>query len=486
MVPSPVLLWFRHDLRLADNPALLAAAATGRPVLPVFIWSPGEEAAWPPGAASRWWLHQALIDLATQLTAAGSRLTIRTGPTAAAIHQLGRETGARGLFYNRRYEPAIRARDSSLQRTLRDEGWQVESFNSALLFEPGTIANNAGQPFKVFTPFFKKCLMANLTPPVTDDFSEALRRPLPPAASEPLADLRLLDGLSPNNGLETAWRPTRAAAQEHLDRFLAGPLLRYSNDRNYPGLEGTSRLSPYLHCGQIGPREVAAAMALHAQANGGGGTFFAELIWREFAHHVLYHFPLTASQPLRSEFAAFPTQRDETILEKWRDGLTGYPIVDAGMRQLRQTGWMHNRVRMVVASFLVKHLLHPWLDGARWFWETLVDADLASNTLGWQWAAGCGADAAPFFRVFNPILQGGKFDPAGDYVRLFVPELAGLAGDWIHQPWEAPPALLSRLGLQLGHHYPRPVIEHSQGRERALAAFELVKRSHHSTGTPAP
>jgi deoxyribodipyrimidine photo-lyase len=413
------ILWFRLDLRLADNPALAAAVKRGA-VVPVFVWAPEEEGAWPPGAASRWWLHHSLQSLASDL----GGLVIRRGPSLDALRQLVKETGATAVFWNRRYEPALIARDTKVKQALLADGLKIESFNSALLFEPWEL-----KPYKVFTPFYRTCLAKGIPPARTP--RRAVR--VVPAASLQLDELKLLPKLNWATGFH--WQPGEAGARAQLRQFTP---TGYRTNRDLPAVAGTSCLSPHLHFGEISPRQV-----WHAVAN---ADYRRQLIWREFAHHLLYHFPHTAEKPLRPDFENFPWRKDAKALKAWQRGRTGYPLVDAGMRELWTTGWMHNRVRMVVASFLVKDLLIPWQAGARWFWDTLVDADLANNTLGWQWVAGCGADAAPFFRIFNPATQAEKFDPEGKYGRRWASETVP------------------------------PILDHNGARKRALAAFARMKR----------
>jgi deoxyribodipyrimidine photo-lyase len=478
---APVsIVWLRRDLRLGDNPALAAALARGGAVVPVFIWAPEEEAPWAPGGASRWWLHHSLAALARDLAEVGSRLVIRRGPTEAALHAFARETGASAVFWNRLYEPTTLARDTRIKESLRAAGLEARSFNGTLLLEPTAVKTQTGAPYRVFTPFWR-------TVQPTIRAGEEPPRPThipPPAAwpeSLPLEALALLPKIDWAGGMRAHWQPGEAGALALLDRFLDAAVADYPTERDRPDHDGSSRLSPHLHFGEISPLQIwrrTRAAAEHegsAKALRGADGFLREVGWREFAHHLLFHFPHTPAEPLRPEFARFPWRRDEALLRAWRKGRTGYPIVDAGMRQLWHTGWMHNRVRMVVASFLVKHLLAPWQEGAAWFWDTLVDADLGSNTLGWQWAAGCGADAAPYFRIFNPILQGEKFDPKGDYVRRWVPELKGLPASVIHKPWTAARGVLLAGGVELGESYPEPVVEHGAARERALAALAEIK-----------
>ena len=460
------VVWLERDLRLADNPALRRAAERGGAVVPVFVWSPEEEGRWAPGGASRWWLHQSLRRLAASLAAAGSRLIVRRGPAAEALEAVAKETGAQTVVWNRRYEPAARARESEVERKLRAGGIETESLPGNVLFEPGTILTGGGKPFQVFTAFWKACLAA-AAPARPAPGPRRLEAPDEWPASLEIGELGLEPEVDWAGGLRESWLPGEEGAASALREFAEGRVAEYGTERDRPACRGTSRLSPHLHFGEISARQVWHAAGLRL----GADAFLRELGWREFSHHLLYHFPRTPEEPLRPEFQRFPWRMDEKAWKAWTRGRTGYPMVDAGMRELWRTGWMHNRVRMIAASFLVKHLLIPWQRGAAWFWDTLVDADLANNTMGWQWTAGCGADAAPFFRVFNPVTQGERFDPAGDYVRRWVPELAGVPAKWIHRPWEAP---------GLGETYPRPLVDHAAARERALAAWRKA-RSYRSS-----
>jgi deoxyribodipyrimidine photo-lyase len=436
----PSLIWFRQDLRLTDNPALAAAVERGNPVIPVYVWAPEEEGAWPPGAASKWWLGRSLAALSAELEKRGSRLIVRRGPTAEAIARLVAETGAEAVFWNRRYEPAAIHRDSQVQAGLRGAGLVAESFNGNLLFEPWTIANQAGRPFRVFTAFWRTCMGRAIAPPARD----APKRLCSPAmwpTSLALADLPLEPSVDWAGGLRESWQPGEAGAAHQLKRFLAESAAGYEANRDTPGLAGTSRLSPHLHCGEISPGQIW-------RAAGASQAYLRQIVWREFAYHLLFHFPESTHTPLRAEFAGFPWRSDPELFRAWKRGKTGYPLVDAGMRELWHTGWMHNRVRMVAASFLVKHLLIDWQEGAAWFWDTLVDADLANNTLGWQWVAGCGADAAPYFRIFNPAIQAAKFDGDGSYVRRWALDSVALA----------------------------PIVDHGEARRRALEALACIRR----------
>jgi deoxyribodipyrimidine photo-lyase len=476
---STALVWFRRDLRLADNPALATALARHAQVIPVFVHAPEEEAPWPPGAAQRVWLQHSLAALDGALRTLGSRLLLRHGPSLAALRRLVAETEASAVYWNRLYEPAITARDRDIKQALRTDGLEAESFNAALLAEPWTLQTRQAGPYRVYTPFARALRQTAIEAP------QPAPRRLPAVSgkllSEPLESLALLPRVRWDRALIAHWQPCEDGAGQALRRFLKQGLAGYREGRNLPGEPFVSRLSPHLHFGEIGPRQLwqavqsQAAGAPEAGLAAGAETFLNELIWREFAHHLLYHFPHTPEQPLDARFARFPWADNDGALAAWQRGRSGIPIVDAGMRELWQTGWMHNRVRMIVASFLTKNLLLPWQHGARWFWDTLLDADLASNTLGWQWTAGCGADAAPYFRIFNPVLQGARFDPLGRYVRRWVPELSRLPDRWIHQPWAAPGAERAVAGIELGVDYPLPLADLAETRERALAAYATLR-----------
>ncbi len=477
---GPVIVWFRLDLRLQDNPALRAAvrAAAQAGIIPVYIWAPDEEAPFAPGAASRVWLHDSLRALSTALAARGSRLVLRVGATVETLVDLAEKTGARAVFWNRRYEPVVAARDARVDAALRERGLATSTDlglpSANLLWEPEALATKTGQPFQVFTPFWQ----AGRAQPPPDPAPAPGKLP-PPRRWPPSASLAAL-GLRPrvgwDAGLRATWSPGESGARARLKQFVRHDLPRYARARDRPDLDASSRLSPHLHFGEIGPRAVWSAVeraATRRQID--PSPFLRELAWREFAHHLLHHFPRSAEAPLRPAFLRFPWA-PATAAGAWRRGLTGYPLVDAGMRELWATGFMHNRVRMVAASFLVKHLLVRWQEGARHFWDTLVDADLADNTLGWQWCAGSGADAAPYFRIFNPVLQGRRFDPDGAYVRRWVPELAKLPPRFIHAPWQAPADVLSSAGVVLGGTYPPPMVDHHWARARALLAFAEIRK----------
>ena len=475
MVQEPSILWLRNDLRMSDNAALAAAIQAGAPIVPVFIDDVAAQQSWSAGGASKWWLYEALKHFEHDWRTRGGRLVLRQGDSLGQLRALVQESGATRVFWNRRYESPLRELDASIQHQLHADGIEVQTFNSALLNEPHEIATGAGLPYKVYTPYFRTVEKRPLPSLVTPDLM-AMRFPKAYPQSVPLAAFECSAELRPENQLAAHWQPSEAAAQQRLQHFIDKAVDAYDVNRDRPDLEGTSSLSPYLHFGHIGPRQVVHALKHNCDISADGPyTYFKEIYWREFAYHVLYHFPQTPDQPLQPQYQDFPWQNSDENLSRWQLGQTGYPIIDAGMRQLRQTGWMHNRVRMIVASFLVKHLLVSWQAGAKWFWDTLVDADLACNNLGWQWSAGCGADAAPYFRIFNPLLQGRKFDPLGDYVRHYVPELAQVPVRYIHSPWEASKPALGAAGVVLGENYPKPLIEHAEGRARALAAFKRFR-----------
>ncbi len=470
---STAMVLFRCDLRVADNPALAAACAAHARVLPVFIHAPDDDGEWAAGAASRWWLHHSLAALERELRANGGGLYLRRGDPLEVLRELIRHSGARAVYWNRRYEPAAIAHDTRIKSALQADGIAVHSHNAALWCEPWQLATRQGEPYKVFTPYWR-----NLRPQL-----QAVE-PLPAARLPgwgelrdglPLDALGLLPRIAWAGGLAESWRPGEAGARELLDVFADDALGDYAHARDLPARHGTSRLSPHLHFGEISPRQIHFALDRRARATDAKRRpdlepYLRELGWREFAHHLLYHFPHTPIGNFNPRFDGFPwAPADPPLLERWQHGRTGIPLVDAGMRELWHTGWMHNRVRMIVASFLTKNLRQHWHHGARWFWDTLVDADLANNTLGWQWVAGCGADAAPYFRVFNPITQAKKFDPDGTYLRRWLPELADAPPALLHEPWKDA-ALLERSG------YPAPMVDLGQSRQQALDAYGALAR----------
>lgn len=470
----PVLLWFRRDLRLTDNPALTAAVATGRPILPVYVLDESGEGR-HPGAASLWWLDKSLRALDAALSGRGGRLVLRRGDSEAELRRLIDQTGADQVFMNRRFEPEAFVRDADIAHALKAEGVACCGFNCSLLARPGTVLTGAGKPYRVFTPFHKALLQV-----APERASTPAPQTLTAAAGVASDDIDAwgLHPTAPDWSQGFDWTPGEAGAAAALSAFIEGGLTDYAVGRDMPGRRATSRLSPHLHWGEISPRDVVRA-ARGAAAEGRvapaqADKFVAEVGWREFSAHLLHQFPYMAERAFRPDFDAMPWRTDPEGLQAWKRGQTGYPLVDAGMRELWATGWMHSRVRMVVASFLVKHLLIDWREGEAWFWDTLVDADLASNVQNWQWVAGSGADAAPYFRIFNPVAQGEKFDPAGRYVRRWVPELRALPDRWLHAPWTAPAAVLAEAGVRLGRTYPHPIVDHPAARARALDALKTI------------
>ena len=475
---NPVVVWFREDLRVADNPALFKACETRKPIIAVFILdeeTPGLRAF---GAAQKWMLHHGLADLSKSLETLGGALVLAKGGSEAILNGLIDETGATEIFWNRRYGPGEIALDTRLKSAFGERGISAHSYLGALLHEPHRVRTANGDPFRVYSPFWRA--LEKLGDP---------RTPLPvpdkvhshpsTKAGLSLGDLDLLP-TRPDwaQGLRESWPHGETGAQAMLTNFLDSGLSGYANGRDMPGQQNVSRLSPYLRFGMISPYQIwHAAMAADASAKD-REKFLKEVGWREFAYHLLFNYPDIGWRNFSQRFDDFPwTEEDGPALDAWRRGQTGYPIVDAGMRELWHTGYMHNRVRMVAASLLVKHLLIHWKTGEEWFWDTLVDGDPANNPASWQWVAGSGADAAPYFRVFNPVLQGRKFDPDGSYTRKWVPELANLPDKYLHSPWEAPKATLLESGVRLGKSYPLPIIDHDKGRMRALDAFETLKKA---------
>lgn len=472
------IVWLRSDLRLHDNPALDAASLDGAPVVLTYILEQEGVDARPYGGSAKWWLHHSLESLKEAVKEKGGQLILRRGRPLDVLEKLIKETGATAVYWNRCYEPYVIARDRQIKEFLWNKEIKAKSFNSHLLFEPWEIKTDAGQFYKVFTPFWKACLKR------LDALDIRLETAVPwfepSISSESISEFGLLPK-SPNwaESFGGYWEPGERGAHKRLEQFINTALNSYGKYRDIPSVEGTSKLSAHLHFGEIGPRQIVkriqsvVGQSLDEELSSNAAKYCAEIGWREFSYHLLYHFPQLPSQNVQRKFDAFTWAPSyEENLRRWQQGMTGYPIVDAGMRELWRTGWMHNRVRMIVASFLTKHLLIPWQQGEAWFWDTLVDADLANNAASWQWVAGCGADAAPYFRIFNPVLQGEKFDSDGTYVRRWVPELALLPNTFIHKPWEASDLILVEAGVRLGQSYPRPIVEHAYARDRALQAFK--------------
>ncbi|WP_420409545.1 cryptochrome/photolyase family protein [Hoeflea sp.] len=471
----PAIMWFRSDLRTDDN-AALHAASLHTSVLPVFIrdTANGER---ETGGAHDWWLHHSLERLQENMDRLGAPLVLLSGNPEELIPQLVKSSCASAVYWNRRYDPAFQSLDSRIKKDLQSDGIEVESFAGQLLHEPTKVRTSGDTYYKVYSPFWRAIedTVEDRQPaPAPEKFNPVDTLP----ESEKLEDWNLLP-TKPDwaGGLRETWTPGEKGAHERLEEFLSGAINGYANDRDLPGVESTSRLSPHLAHGEITPAQIIQALAeSDTDASSKDRTVFRkEIGWREFSYHLLVNEPELPQVNHNSRFDDFPWNEDDEGLAAWQKGMTGYPIVDAGMRELWRTGWMHNRVRMVTASFLTKHLMIDWRHGERWFWDTLVDADPASNTASWQWVAGSGADAAPYFRIFNPIIQGEKFDPDGDYVRLNVPELAEMPSKYIHKPWDAPEDVLSKAGVRLGDTYPHPIVDHQKARQRALDAYDKIK-----------
>ncbi len=464
-MPAPAILWFRRDLRLNDNAALIAAAAGGRPVVPLFILDDEAPGMRPLGGASRWWLHHSLTRLGQDLARQGLTLTLRRGPAAAILRDVAAAIGADTIIAGSRPEPDAIARDQALVADLRRRGLDLTLVADGLLFSPERLKTGAGEPFKVFTPFWRAALALG-DPPRPAGVPKL--RAAPECGGDDLASWHLTPS-APDwaGGLRETWTPGEAAARDRLARFVDEDLAGYSRGRDRPAEAATSRLSPHLAWGEISVAQVwHAVRARQDELGAEAAKFLSELGWRDFSCHLLLASPDLATVNWRGDFDRFPWADDPAGFSAWTRGRTGYPLVDAGMRELRATGYMHNRVRMVAGSFLVKHLLTDWRRGEAWFWDNLVDADHANNAASWQWVAGSGADAAPYFRIFNPVLQGERYDPDGTYVRRWVPELGDLPATAIHKPWtlRTPP-----------RDYPPPIVDHQTARARALAAFQSLK-----------
>ncbi len=469
-------MWFRQDLRLADNPALRAACAQGK-VLPLYIVDDTHAGDWQPGEASNWWLHQSLAALDEALH---NKLWLVKGDPLEVIPRLMTEHRAAAVCWNRCYEPWQVKRDKELKQQLQEAGLEATSHGGSLLWEPWNTLKADGTPYRVFTPFYRNAVQQLPPPPAPQGRPDSLNLVDCTQGPDKLAQLQLLPAVTWYQGLTEHWQPGESGAKDKLERFLKSGLQRYKQGRDFPSEESVSRLSPHLHFGEISPRQLwyaADRAGIEQGCEEHSAHFQRELGWREFSVSLLYHFPQLTHSNMNAQFDAFPWQRDNTLLQRWQRGETGYPLVDAGMRELWQTGYMHNRVRMVVGSFLVKNLRHHWLDGARWFWDCLLDADLANNTCSWQWVAGCGADAAPYFRIFNPVTQSAKFDPQAEYIRRYVPELAALPDRYIHDPASAPVQELEAAGIKPGRHYPAPLVDLRASREEALAAYRALREA---------
>lgn len=464
---SSSVVWFRNDLRIDDNPALRAAIDRGQPVVALYILDEDPSVSRPHGGASRWWLHHSLEALDERLRAIGGRLVLRTGSSTEVLPEVVDEAGADAVFWNRRYGKGERDQDAALKKALRGDGLEVTSFAGTLLYEPWTVTKDDDSGYAVFSAFWRAAQASAhprevvATPRSLQDGSKGLD-------SDDVATWNLLP-TEPDwsGGLAKAWEPGEQAALKRLREFLAHDLADYGDARDRPAEDGTTRLSPHLRFGEISPHRIWHEV--HESKVGGSAPerLLSELGWREFNYSLYYRHDKISEANIKPEFDDFPWKKpDKKTMRAWQKGRTGLPLVDAGMRQLWRSGWMHNRVRMVTASFLIKNLLIDWREGEQWFWDTLVDADPANNAANWQWVAGSGVDAAPFFRVFNPVTQSKKFDPAGDYIRQWVEELADLEAPAIHEPADA-------LGAE---DYPDPMVDLKKTRAEALDAFAAIKR----------
>ena len=472
----PVIVWFRRDLRLADHAALHAATASGRPVLPLFVLE-DDPPVRTPGGAGRWWLDKSLKALAASLEARSCRLVLRRGEAGAVLDALVEETGAAAVLWSRSYEPPLDARDGEIAERLKGKGVEARACEGKLLLDPVSVRTKTGGPYGVFTPFWRAASsLVGHGPPLRAP--KAMRAPKHWPSSDALTDWKLHPSRPDWSAGFDVWKPGEEGAKAHLHDLLVSKLKTYPHDRDRPALDGSSRLSSHLAWGEISPRQVWCGVQARLAAHGlehQTEKFLTELGWREFDYGLLAQQPELHEHPFRHSLDGLKWRVSGTDLEAWRRGRTGYPIVDAGMRQLWTLGWMHNRVRLITSSFLVKHLLIDWREGERWFWDCLVDGDPANNPANWQWTAGTGADAQPFFRIFAPVTQGEKFDPAGDYVRQWVPELAKADRRWIHAPWTASPEDLAQAGVTLGEDYPKPVVDHAEARVRALSALKAAR-----------
>lgn len=477
-VSDAIIVWFRRDLRLHDNQALSQACEDGTSVIPVYIHAPEEEEPWRPGAASRWWLHHSLQTLESTLAALGSTLAVFQGDSLSILLMLCERNGATAVYWNRLYDPTTVVRDERVKTALNSTGIRTRSFQGYLLREPWEVMTGDQTPYKVFTPYSRAGFRLG-DPPHPVERTQAVPTKGGDDRDDGVDSLRLLPRVHWDAGLYEHWQPGEAAAWRRVETFIETCAGDYGGTRDHPGIDGASRLSPHLHFGEISPRAlwhvVLQAMSSEGKEQA-AYTYLRQLLWRDFAHQLLFHFPHITEENFKPVFDAFPWREDPNLIEAWRHGNTGVPLIDAGMRELWHTGFMHNRVRMNVASYLTKNAGIHWRIGTRWFWDTLVDANLANNTLGWQWVAGSGPDAAPYFRIFNPVTQGRKFDPDGKYVRRWIPELSGFPDRYLHAPWSAPEAVRTEADVRLGDNYPEPILDLKQTRERALEDYAKCKR----------
>lgn len=466
---TKVIHWFRQDLRLSDNPSLAAAAKHGA-IMPLYILDDSNFGDYSLGAASRCWLHYSLHALDKQLD---GKLIIQQGDPMTILQKLIKKHDIAAVYWNRCYEPWQIKRDKKLKATLQAHGIRTISENASLLWEPWEIKNKQGENYKVFTPFYRKGCLGHIPPRTPIQVPRKPTYITDKSISLTIEDLALLPTTHWDKEMMRNWSVGEEAAKKRLQQFIRHGLAQYKEGRNFPAKAYTSRLSPHLHWGEISPNQIWYTIKKLPQDEN-TDCFLSELGWREFSYSLLYYYPSLPKENLQQKFNNFPWQKSKKLLNAWQQGLTGYPIVDAGMRELWQTGYMHNRVRMIVGSFLVKNLRHHWHEGEKWFWDCLVDADLAANSASWQWVAGCGADAAPYFRIFNPVTQAEKFDPSGEYIKRYIPELAKLPKKYLFVPWKAPEKVLQATSIKLSKTYPMPIVELASSREQALAAFKSL------------
>ena len=472
------IYWIRQDLRLSDNPALTASVKNGS-IIPIYILDDKNPKEHKIGSSSKIWLHYSLQKLQKQFD---NKLIFSIGNPEVILTELCQSESISNIFWNRVYEPWSISRDKKIKENMKKEGVEINTFNGSLLWEPWQVLKNDGTPYRVFTPYYRRgCLNANeprrpLEKPRKIDYFEVKN-----FKCLTIDQLNLLPKHAWKEKIIETWNIGEKAANKRLDEFVESELNDYKEGRNFPSKKNVSRLSPHLHWGEISPNTVWFKVwdlnQLGIQHQQDTDTFLSEMGWREFSNYLLYYFPELPRKNLQKKFDNFSWDNNPLFLKAWQKGQTGYPIIDAGMRELWSTGYMHNRLRMIVGSFLVKNLLLHWHEGEKWFWDCLVDANLASNSSGWQWIAGCGADAAPYFRIFNPITQGLKFDADGDYVRKFVPEISLLPNKFLFNPWEAPDDILKKANVKLGENYPKPIVDIKTSRQKALSAFAKLKSS---------
>ncbi|GAB4192532.1 MAG: deoxyribodipyrimidine photo-lyase [Simkaniaceae bacterium] len=465
------LLWFRQDLRLKDNPALHNCAKENNKIFAAYIYAPKEQGNWEMGGAAKWWLHKSLQALEAKIKNQKGRLFVEKGKASTLLKKLCKAEKITSVYCNRCYEPFFIEQEEDVRKKLAEEGIVLKVFDGNLLIPPEKIRSKQGNIYQVYTPFWKTLRKEEIQKAAPQPRNLQFEKSI--LAGKTIDQLKLFPSWNLKE-IPAVWAPGEDAAQNKWRYFFKNKITNYKRDRDFPAKDATSRLSPHLHFGEISPREIWHK-ALE-EGSSSAGCFLQELAWREFSYHLLFHFPYTAQKNLKSKFSRFPWQKNKKLLTAWQKGKTGVPIVDAGMRELWQTGWMHNRVRMIVASFLIKDCLIHWLEGAKWFWDTLVDADLANNTMGWQWTAGSGADAAPFFRIFNPYTQAEKFDPEGAYIKKYLPELSQLPLKYLYDPSKAPKDVLENAGVSLGKSYPKPIIDHSAARKKTLSLFKKIKK----------